>query len=452
VEKIKHKGVIMKLDEMLQDVTVIGAAGKMGSGIAALLAHEMALLRIKNPQTFFKLNLIDINEESFAGLRNYIKSQLVKMAERSIQNLRNLYSDRQDLVENWEIIDEFVNEGLNTLRFGSEPILAQSSSIIFEAIIENEELKVKVLKGLKELCREDVMFFTNTSSIPIGFLDTEVGLNGKIVGYHFYNPPIVQKLLEVITSDKTDDRVRNVAMELGKRIRKRLIPANDIAGFIGNGHYIRDGLHALSEVTNLEGEHTLPGAIYMINRISQDFLIRPMGIFQLIDYVGVDVFQSILRVMKRHLQDDTLESPLINQMMENGVKGGQRADGSQKDGFFQYEKNKLVGVYDIKAKTYTKLEEIQKKMDDLIGSPPEGFKPWKKMLGDKDKAASLESYFDNLKKASGLGAELARAYMKRSKAIGEGLVRDKVAHSDEDVNEVLMNGFFWLYGPINNYI
>lgn len=442
----------MKLDEMLQDVTVIGAAGKMGSGIAALLAHEMALLRIKNPQTFFKLNLIDINEESFVGLRKYIKAQLVKMAERSIQQLRNLYSDRQDLVENWEVIDEFVNEGINTLRFGSETFLAQNSRIIFEAIIENEELKVKVLKGLKELCREDVMYFTNTSSIPIGFLDQEVGLNGKIVGYHFYNPPIVQKLLEVITSDKTDANVKEVAMELGKRMRKKLIPANDIAGFIGNGHYIRDGLHALAEVAKLQGEHTIPGAIYIMNRISQDFLIRPMGIFQLIDYVGVDVFQSILRVMKRHLQDDTLESQLVNQMMENGVKGGQRSDGSQKDGFFQYEKNKLIGVYDINAKTYIKLEELQEKLDDLIGPPPEGFKPWKKMLGDKDRESSLKSYFSNLKSGSGLGAELARNYMIRSKAIGEGLVENEVAHTAEDVNEVLMNGFYWLYGPINNYI
>ena len=170
------------------------------------------------------------------------------------------------------------------------------------------------------------------------------------------------------------------------------------------------------------------------------------------DKYGIYVFQSILRVMKRHLKDDSLESPLVNQMMDNDIRGGQRADGSQKDGFFKYEKNRPVGVYDIQSNSYTELKDRQEKLDGLTGTPPQGCKPWKKMLTDKEKVKSLEFYFNNLKNESGLGAELARNYMLRSKTIGEGLVNDGVAHTADDVNEVLMNGFFWLYGPINNYI
>ena len=65
-----------------------------------------------------------------------------------------------------------------------------------------------------------------------------------------------------------------------------VVPSNDVAGFIGNGHFMRDILYATREVEKLQKEFGFVEAIYAMNRISQDYLIRPMGIFQLIDYVG----------------------------------------------------------------------------------------------------------------------------------------------------------------------
>ena len=66
--------------------------------------------------------------------------------------------------------------------------------------------------------------------------------------------------------------------------------------------------------------------------------------------------------------------------------------------------------------------------------------------------AFLDAYFSNLRESGTVGAQLAKTYMKRSKEIGKNLVGDGVAQSEEDVNSVLMNGFYWLYGPINDYI
>jgi 3-hydroxyacyl-CoA dehydrogenase len=443
----------MNLDDRLQNVSVIGAAGKMGSGIAVLIAQEMLRLKFENPDRIYRLNLIDVSEKGLDGLRDYIKSQFLRFAEKSIISLRERYKDRQDLVENAEIVDAYINDGFKLLNFGTDLVMAKNSHLIFEAIIEDEKAKIKVYKSLKKIVSKDTFFLTNTSSIPIGYLDEKSGLDGRLIGYHFYNPPVVQKLVEVIHSKWTKDELKEIAVELGKRLRKTVVPSNDISGFIGNGHFMRDGLYALDEVMRLKGKYKLTGSIYIMNRVSQDFLLRPMGIFQLIDYVGIDVFQCILKVMRKHLGDETLKHKLIDSMIKSGIKGGQYPDGSQKDGFLKYDKNRPVGIYDIRKNEYFMItDEWKNKIDKQIGPLPAGFTPWKGLLGDKDKEAKLKNHFSALKNMNTLGAELALNYLKKTKEIAENLVKQKVANSADDVNAVLTNGFYWLYGPINDYI
>jgi 3-hydroxyacyl-CoA dehydrogenase len=178
-----------------------------------------------------------------------------------------------------------------------------------------------------------------------------------------------------------------------------------------------------------------------------------MGIFQLIDYVGIDVFQCILKVMRTHLGDSTLRSRLVDKMVKYGVLGGQYADGSQKDGFLKYEKNRPVGIYDIRKKEYLLIsEDWKKRIDKKIGSLPDGYVPWRALLMDTKKDERLKAHFDRLKTMDTLGAELAIEFLKKTKSIGQSLVDSGVANTVDDVNAVLMNGFFWLYGPINEYI
>ena len=193
--------------------------------------------------------------------------------------------------------------------------------------------------------------------------------------------------------------------------------------------------------------------LYAMNRVSQDFMIRPMGIFQLIDYVGLDVFQLILKVMCNHLNDKTLHSDLIDEFLNQGVKGGQFADGSQKDGFLKYEKNRPVGAYCTSQKKYILYTENNwaKAIEERLGALPAGHSPWKVLLSDKGKEQKLEEYFKTMKAMTSLGAILAMNYLRRSKEIGLYLKSSGVTDDVENVNGVLANGFYHLYGPVNKY-
>jgi hypothetical protein len=71
---------------------------------------------------------------------------------------------------------------------------------------------------------------------------------------------------------------------------------------------------------------------------------------------------------------------------------------------------------------------------------------------NKNKAAALEAFFADINSMNTLGADLAKKYNKRSNEIGKQLVNSGVAHNDEDVNKVMLTGFFHVYGPINNYL
>ncbi|UCE05208.1 MAG: 3-hydroxyacyl-CoA dehydrogenase family protein, partial [bacterium] len=129
----------MTLNERLTNVSIIGAAGKMGSGIALLLAQEMALLKLKteNKDKKFRLNCIDMNEDALDGLLQYIRSQSLRTAEKSTVQLRDLYADRADLVENSEIIQQFIQDVVSIVRVGADLNMAKNSHLVFEAIVEN---------------------------------------------------------------------------------------------------------------------------------------------------------------------------------------------------------------------------------------------------------------------------------------------------------------------------
>jgi len=443
----------MNLSERLENVAVLGAAGKMGSGISLLLAKELARTRLtpEGKGKVYRLALIDVNEAGLDGLLRYLRKQLVSLAEKSILELRGLYADRADLVENGEMVEDFVTMALSQLRPSTDLAAAGGARLVFEAVFENEDLKVKLLSQARKVADPDAWYLTNTSSIPIGGLSKKLELGGRIVGYHFYNPPAVQKLLELITTRETLPELKEAAQTLAQRLGKKVFPANDIAGFIGNGHFMRDGLYAISEVERLRQGGAYAPALYKINRVSQDWLVRPMGIFQLIDYVGVDVTQMILNVMNAYLPGEDLSSAFINRLVEKKVLGGQNHDGSQKDGILKYEKGRPVAVYEIDKGQYVPFETIAAAADKELGSLPDGFRPWKALLMDRGKQAVLANHFAALRSSQTEGAKLGMAYLKASKAIGEKLVSDGVALNAEDVNGVLTNGFFHLYGPINDF-
>jgi len=289
----------MEYTDKLQNVTVLGAAGKMGSGILLLTAVEMTDLSLKpeNKGKAFALNAMDVSKEGLAGLMLYLRTQVQKMAEKKTVALRKFYAGRTDLIENEEIINQYVFDVMSIVRPTTRLESAYDSSLVFEAVSENRALKVKILSQIDQNNTQKPWFFTNTSSVPIHLIDEEADLGGRVLGFHFYNPPAVQKLVELIVTDKTDKEMTEFAKAYAKNLRKIVVPANDFAGFIGNGHFMRDALHGIHTVEKLAKDMSFAEAVYAVNRITQDFLIRPMGIFQLIDYVGIDVVSFIMGVM-----------------------------------------------------------------------------------------------------------------------------------------------------------
>lgn len=444
----------MTYEERLQHVSVLGAAGKMGSGILLLTAVEMADLSMKpgNKGKTFVLNAIDVSDEALAGVMRYLKAQILKVAEKKVNALRAIYADRRDLVDNDEIIAQYIFDVMNVVRPTTRMEAAYDSNMVFEAIKEDSALKIKIFSDINKNSSKQPWFFTNTSSIPITVLDEGAGLGGRIIGFHFYNPPAVQKLVEIIRSKHTLDEVNEFALAYAKNLRKVVVPAHDIAGFIGNGHFMRDILHAVDEVHNLINKgFSITEAIYAVNKVSQEYLVRPMGIFQLIDYVGVDVCSFIMFVMNPFTKDEEIHSKLLDKLLGLGIRGGQFSDGSQKDGVLKYEKGKIVAVYDPLKTEYVAVSQIQPRVDELLGAMPAA-PAWKAVVGNKAKDDILKPYFAQLKSASSLGAQLARDYAGKSKEIGQRLVSSGVAFNDADVNTVLLTGFFHAYGPINGYL
>jgi 3-hydroxyacyl-CoA dehydrogenase len=442
----------MDLNTRLQQVAVVGAAGKMGSGIALLLALELGYRALEQPETVFTLNLIDVSDAGLQALLRYLRDQAGKDGEKQINRLRSLFRDRADLVDNEDMVREFVFELLLRVRTGTTMDLARESLLVFEAAFETEEVKLAIYRDLAGRCRPEAFFLSNTSSIPLQGLSEACGLAGRMIGFHFYNPPAVQKLVELIQPGGCAPELARLAPELARLLRKRTVPASDIAGFIGNGHFIRDGLYAIREVERLGREHGFVPALFMVDQVSRDFLLRPMGIFQLIDYVGIDVFQLITRVMARHLGED-LHSELIDRMLQLGVKGGQGPGGTPRAGFLDYRKGRPAAVFDPDTRAYAGLDQPWAQAAAAsLGPLPEPTLSWKGLQKDPDAGAKLAAWFQALRHLDTPGAAMARNHFRASRATGLELVRSGVARNAEDVNEVLKLGFFHLYGAITDYL
>ncbi len=444
----------MNYEEKMTEISVLGAAGKMGSGILYLVAVEATELSLleNNGSRNVVVNAIDIAEDQLNGLRKYIQTLVKKYAEKKAVKLRKIYANRNDLIENEEIIDQFCDDVLKNIRFTNLFEAAYNSKLIFEAIIENPKIKIDIFKQIDSHNKLAPWFFTNTSSIPINELDAGAGLDGRIVGFHFYNPPPVQRLVELIQTKNVQPELVDFSKEFAKRIGKLIVPSNDIAGFIGNGFFMRDILYGFEEYDKLLDKYSSAEALLIINEVTNRFLVRPMGIFQLVDYVGVDVCKFIMQVMNPYFEEENLHCNFLGKMFDLGIKGGQFSNGSQKEGLFQYEKGAISAVYDIDKKEYVELETISAKIKTELGELPDEKISWGSMRRIKNKEEVLGEYFEKLSRMETTGAELANTYLAKCKSIGELLVENGTAKSADDVNKVMMNGFYHIYGPINSFI
>ena len=156
--------------------------------------------------------------------------------------------------------------------------------------------------------------------------------------------------------------------------------------------------------------------------------------------------------MQPHMQGEKLHSELLDELVLNGVKGGQFSDGSQKDGFFRYAKGKPSAVIVKDSNEYIDLAGFSEIRDKWTGELLKSALPWKNLVKLANKEELLISYFEALRSMNTNGAVLAVAYARNSRETALKLVNDGVALSGKDVNTVLLTGFFHAYGPINDFV
>lgn len=403
---------------LYKKIAVIGAAGKMGKGIALLLLQEMARALAESTGAIShqhaSLLLIDVHEDGLASLASYLREQLPKYAEKHIMLLRGYFENNADLISNKEIIDYFLAKSMELIRLSTAVEEAKNVSLCFEAIIEDVAAKVELFSKLDVLSKHKMLFFSNTSAIPIAVLDEQANLQGRIIGFHFYNPPPVQTLLEMVPLAKAPSALTEMASVIAKKLGKHTIYAHDVAGFIGNGYLLREVVVAVNIVQQLlQQGYTLAQAVGMVDYASGEFLLRPMGIFQLVEYVGFELLLHIGHIMNTYLPQPIYAENFISALKQYRPYFSQKQD-----------------------------------LKELLGPLPMGHVSWKILAREKHAKNKIESYLRQLKQAHTKGAEIAQMLLIETAHIAQKLVQEQVATSLHDVDVVLKEGFYHLYGAV----
>jgi 3-hydroxybutyryl-CoA dehydrogenase len=285
----------------IKKVGVLGC-GLMGSGIAQVAATAGCETIVKEVSEEF------INK-GFAG----IEKSLAKFAEKG-----TITADQQR---------EIRGRLTGTTSFDD----LADCDIIIEAIIENLDEKRSTYKQLDTVCKPETIFASNTSSLSITEMMTATSAERqqRFVGMHFFNPVPLMKLVEVVRTILTDERVYEQAVEFGKKLGKVPVRASDKTGFIVNRllvPYLLDAIRALEEGV---------GSIVDIDNAMKLGCGYPMGPFTLGDFVGLDTTYYIAEIMFNEFREKRFASPpLLKRMVLAGLYG--RKSGR---GFYDYTKD-----------------------------------------------------------------------------------------------------------------
>ena len=284
----------------IKKITVLGA-GLMGHGITQVAAqtakYDVYMRDIK--QEFLDNGMRMIND----SLQRFVKKG--EMTEAEAKQILSRIHPTLDLKE-----------------------AVADADLIIEAVTENPELKKKVLAEADSLAKSDAIIATNTSSISITELASATRRPEKFAGMHFFNPPQLMKLIEIIRGAKTSDDTLNTIVEVTKKMGKEpVVVKKDVAGFVVN----RVLIPALNEAVALVHEEVAtPEDIDKAIKLGLNW---PMGPLTLLDYVGLDTTLAITEVMQKELDQKYQASPLLRQMVRAGLLG--RKSGR---GFYDWRK------------------------------------------------------------------------------------------------------------------
>ena len=203
----------------------------------------------------------------------------------------------------------------------------KDSNLIIEAVPEDLNLKKRVYGEIEKFATDDMIFASNTSTLPISEISAFTSRPDKFIGLHFFNPPQLMPLVEIIPGSKTEQQVTDLAINLVKEFKKTpIVCKKDVPGFIVNRIFI-PLVHEAAYSLDRSG-----ASMVEIDSASKYKMALPMGIFELADYTGVDVIHKATSEMYSRDKKVIFPHPKIQQLYENKELGQKTGKG-----FYQYQ-------------------------------------------------------------------------------------------------------------------
>ncbi|MCM2307799.1 MAG: 3-hydroxyacyl-CoA dehydrogenase [Sulfuritalea sp.] len=272
----------------------IVGTGAMGRGIAQIAA-----------QAGIRVLLFDALHGAAAGARETVIGTLDKLAGKGRISADALAAASAKL----EVVPRL--EGL------------ASAQVVIEAIVENLDVKQKLFQQLEDIITADCILATNTSSLSVTSLAAACKRPERVVGFHFFNPVPLMKIVEVIAGLLTAPEVSAAMLDLGRRMGHTAVAASDTPGFIVN----HAGRGFVTEALRILGEGI--AEFHDVDRIMREAAGFRMGPFELMDLTGLDVSQPVMESIYHQYYEEPRyrPSPLAAQRLAGGLLGRKTGRG-----------------------------------------------------------------------------------------------------------------------------
>jgi len=260
----------------------------------------------------------------FAVQDGYDVTICIEQGKNTEQEKERFAEQLQRLAAKGKITKQYCDAVIDQVTVGTIE-LAADAGLVVESVFEKFEVKSLVLKQLDQICPEDTIIVTNTSSIAISKL--EKSMERPLLGMHFFNPAVVMQLIEVVTGERADQELIQKVIEITKDIGKVPVEVRDEPGFVVNRiliPMINEAIGVLAKGTaSAEG----------IDLAMQYGANQPMGPLALGDLVGLDVCLGIMKVIYGETGDEKYKpQPLLEEMVKKNMLGKKTGKG-----FYEYE-------------------------------------------------------------------------------------------------------------------